>query len=265
MNDILDKYLEEIDPITGHVIIGANVALITQLTLIFIATRGLVKASQRQPKLEKKINDLLGGKWEVRKIKDEFPNAFVFWGKQIFITDKLIKLLSEKELVAVMLHEAYHVDKHHLLKHLAIQYPFFYIFMFVVMAQFPLVGNLHVSLFLAVLTFRLMTTSMEIPYRILISRKQENLADGFAVKYGYGDEIISALNKLEREYKRLQSGQKCGTICQAHRKINELLSGHPRTKERIEAIMKEKETWTTVASGSPAKLKSYFEKNLSIV
>jgi len=249
-NKLVEDYLNEIDPVSTAILIANGVAL-TNLLAIFTSFYMIRAASKRLPKFEKKLKSIIGGKFEVRVVKDKLPNAFVFYGNTIFITSRLLQLLTEREVISVLLHEAYHAKNYHIWKRMAVQYPFFYIVAFI--ASQTYISYPIFTIFVSIIILM----SGDISKNILIARKQESMSDGYATKNGYGKEIASSLLKLEKEFNKGKN-KECGKLCEAVKKLNDICAEHPPIKQRVEDVMKEKETWTTVASGSPAKLKSYF-------
>ena len=76
---------------------------------------------------------------------------------------------------------------------------------------------------------------LKLPCRFC-SRKNENLADNYAVKMGYGDELISAFEKLDKEVEKYKSQSFIFKIYYLIVNILQL-STHPKFRDRINKIM----------------------------
>lgn len=77
--------------------------------------------------------------------------------------------------------------------------------------------------------------ALKLPCRIC-SRKNEKLADNYAVKMGYGDELISAFMKLDKE-----TSKDIGFFTKLKRFVISFLflNTHPNTKDRVNTILKD--------------------------
>ena len=97
------------------------------------------------------------------------------------------------------------------------------------------------------------TNVLSVSLRRIMGRRQEVNADEYAVKYGYGNDLISALNKIEVLIKRFESTQQCDGVCQLVRKIDETLDEHPPFKKRVELILKNSNKLKNAISSSSFK------------
>ena len=233
-----DKYLnqiQEFEPITTTIAVGSAL-VIANLVTFFLASSELEKVFKLNKPLTKRINNILGTtKWIVHLVRDPNPTAFSLGkGKHVFITTGLQKMLTQREVDAVLLHEVYHSKSLHTYKNLAYKYPLFYLIV-AAAVSLPLTGGLPI---LGVLAFTLMMKVHGIPYEITLGRRHERKADEFAVKLGYGSELISALKKVEKLYLKQIAKRECGRICQMAEKIDDAIDEHPTTKKRIENILK---------------------------
>lgn len=252
--------LKEFDPITTGIIVGTglvvvNLAILLYQTGIFIiATKPMV-----DKKLTKKINDFLkSNKWKVIIIKEKTPNAFVMGPRIICITSGLMKLCNDREVMGVMLHEAWHVKDLHVYKQLAYKYPFFYLIAFLITTVVVSTGIPILGLLAGFIMFNI----YDIPYSIIMGRRHERAADSHAAKMGYGDDLISALNKLEKWYRSKIKNQPCDKVCQIIVKIGEAIDEHPPIKNRIENILKSKELAKLVLKKSYIKILKFIKKGL---
>ena len=195
-------------------------------------------------------------------VPQKAPNAFTPGGKHVYMTTGLMKVLNEREVDAVLLHEVYHAIDHHILKRMATEFPLYYIAAPVAVAVATLAPP--VSVICGLLVFTIMMAIMKIPFTLLLYRKHEYDADNYAVKAGYGKEMASALTKLEKEYDRLTRGRQCGKICRVVERIERSMDEHPDTRDRIERALKNAELMKAIAkanvSAIAVKVKSLFGK-----
>jgi len=233
-----DKYLnqiQEFEPVTATIAIGSALVIANLITFL-LASSEMEKLFKLNKPLTKRINNILGTtKWIVHLVKDTTPTAFsIGKGRHVFITTGLQKMLAKREVDAVLLHEVYHSKALHTYKNLAYKYPLFYLIA-AAAVSLPFTGGLPI---LGVLAFILMMKVHGIPYEITLGRRHERKADEFAVKLGYGSELISALKKVEKLYLKQIAKRECGRICQMAEKIDNAIDEHPPLKKRIEAILK---------------------------
>lgn len=249
------EQLNEVDPITmgAAISLGAGtIYTVSMLIQFFIATAMYRKTVKVDQKLTQRLNGILdsGEKWIVHIFPDKAPNAFAIGGRHVYITTGLLKILNEREVDAVLLHEVYHNKDMHVWKNLAAESSFLYLTIFINVSiwwgsagAFPL----------ALITFFIIRNSMRILYARFRGRHFEIKSDEFAVKQGYGPELVSALKKIEAWAKKAMAGQKCNKFCQLERKISEEIDEHPPIKKRIETILrKTKELDQAMASGYKA-------------
>ena len=97
-----------------------------------------------------------------------------------------------------------------------------------------------------------------------MGRAAENRADNFAVKYGYGKAMASALKKLDKWIKKMLAKQECGKICMLGRRIGAAIDEHPPMKERIERVLKAKDTYTKTKGKSFLGIQQYFMKAMGV-
>jgi len=265
----LDKHLErvqedktvqevvtEIEPMLTGAAIASALILANFVTVLFSAL-ALSSSIKADNKLTKRLNKILGSgnKYKVHIYNTKEPNAFAMaFGNHIFVTTGLMKLLNEKEIDAIMLHEAYHNKSMHIYKGLAYKYTFYYIAVGVVIAAGPLVTLAPVAV--ALVIFLMMKVS-EIAYNVTVAKRQEYNADSYAAKKGYGKYLISAFVKLEKHIKKLMQKETCGTMCKLVNKIDDALDEHPSDKKRIENILKKSKELKSATYG---KVKNFVMK-----
>ena len=239
LNHIQEDTIQEIDPITGAVAVG-SLMVIANFVALLLGASGLIKSIKVDKTLSDRINKILdsGNKWIVHIYPTSDVNAFSLgFGRHIFVTTTLLKALSKEEVDAVLLHEAYHSDKKHTIKDMAYKYPMFYLLAFIA-AGLVATGNVAM-LALAIPAMFIADKVGKIVYDIIVARRMEYNADSYAAKKGYGQELISALKKLESWAKAHSKNQSCGRWCQIVNKIDTAIDEHPSDKKRIENILRQ--------------------------
>ena len=93
-------------------------------------------------------------------------------------------------------------------------------------------------------------------------RRGERKADSFAVKYGYGDEMITALEKIHAWIDKVRAKRPCGKMCKAIIKFSETTDEHPPLKKTVEDIMKSKETWEKTKRFNFVKMRGFITNKL---
>lgn len=252
-----DTILKEFDPLVmvGVAVVAVQLAVLLFQTGLFIRTT----KPMEDKKLTKKINKFLKStKWKVILIKEKAPNAFVIGPRIICITSGLLKLLNEREVMGVMLHEAYHVKDLHVYKQFLYKAPLFALLIMITLSMVITTGPSVLGYMLSLIMFK----TYKIPYQIIMGRRHEQAADSYAAKMGYGDELVSSLNKLEKWYRSKIKNQPCDKICQIVNKINEAIDEHPPIKNRIENILKSKELPKLVMKKSYIKILKFIKKGL---
>lgn len=240
--------LQEFEPITTGAVIAGG-AVIADLITVLLTVSLMRKAIDVDKTWSDRLNSILGtNDWKVYKIKDKMPNGFSIGGKHVFITEGLIKMMSRREVEAIMLHEVYHSQAKHMPKKMAYQYPFYYLIVFIAastaMISYPLFG---------LLIFLILKSVPNIAYALLAGKRHERQADENTIKYGYGNDLISALNKLEAKIKRMAAGKPCGYMCKLINKINEAIDEHPPIKKRVENILKKSKELDKLAKSKNIK------------
>jgi Zn-dependent protease with chaperone function len=267
MSEKVDKYLEEQTPENLDEAVGIAlwlVTFITQLGMLLSFGHELAssKHMKKHDKLSKELNNVVKDKvkWDVYEFKENIPNAFCVHGPFIFITTGLLKKLSPRETMAVLIHETSHLKQNDALK--------------TVLAENALLAVLYAVMFVLIgwelfftvsLIFFIITSASgitEIIFRRLLGRKMELKADTRAAEFGYADELISALEKIENWAKMERAKQKCGNICQVVRNLSDALDEHPPLKERVENLMKKKEFYRNTIKKNFSSMKNFLVSKL---
>ena len=259
---IKESELNEVSDIQKQqLLIVAAASLVISLAMIFVLLGFFIGSSKRNKKLEKRLNDTLkdGKHWKVYVVKEDSPNAFCIATPRMFIHSGLMKLLTEDEVLAIMLHEAGHINNKDMWKGLAARN----IFMAILVGAaytVPPAGALYIGFM--ILLFINQTGLQHIFFAKTLGRRAERQADSFAVKKGYGKAMASALDKLNIWLKKQQAKRPCGKVCKMFTKVSDIMDEHPPLEKRVETVLKEKETWDLGNFRSVVKTKNYFMKKL---
>lgn len=263
----MDKNKAEEYKIMGKMIsLAVIIPFIMELGLILLMTSLMAKSAKKNVPLTNQLNKFLkdGNKWEVHVLKDKIPNAFVIMGKNVFITTALEKILTEREVMSIMLHEIYHLKNNDVLKTVIGKHSFGGILLGAVGILGGGVAFL-ISFLLYMMYGWVFTTVM---MNRMLGRKQETNADNYAVKYGYADELVTSLNKLEKVFNKLKAkmnkGKECGKLCKLGEKIGAILDEHPPLKKRTEQILRKKETWAAGMNKSFTGMKQFLFKQFGV-
>jgi len=259
----LDQHLQrvqEFDPIITSAAVGTAWILSSLITLLYMSF-SLKRSVKIDPKLSSRINKILGtsNKWTVHVYKTKEPNAFSLgFGTHIFITTKLIEMLTPKQIDSVLLHEVWHSKAKHIPKQLAFMYPLYYLIAGAAIGTATATGG---NFLLAYVVLMILDSSSKGLWNILFSQRHEIHADEYATKLGYGKELVESLKVIENFAKKHTDSSSCGKICQLIEKINGVFAEHPAIRKRIELILrKSTELNKALKSGSFGKIKNFVVK-----
>jgi Zn-dependent protease with chaperone function len=261
-----ENQLQEFEPIsmaTGGVIASAVlIPLAIDLAGLFFSFQLMIRTTKEDKKLSKKLKSILkdGKDWKVFIIKDGTPNAFAMVRPYIFLSSGLVRMMNEREIIAIMLHETGHITNMHIWKDVATKSS-------LIALLFTTVAALSGPIALGALLFIWFT--FETPEMILqgvlmrtMGRAEERQADNIPVKYGYGDDFISSLRKIEKVYQKMLKRHCTTFVCKTRERISSLLDEHPPIKQRVENILKDKETWS--GKKSFVQYRKFFQNKLGI-
>lgn len=256
---VQEDTIQEFDPLTTALGIG-SVMVIANLVTLMMGASGIISSVKVDKKLTDKLNKLLnsGNKWIVHIYPTKDPNAFSLgFGRHIFVTTELLKILDADETDAILLHEVYHSSKKHTYKNLAYKYPLFYLVAFLGASIFA-TGAVPILAFLAMF---IANKVGDIIWNITFGRKMEYNADSYAAKLGYGKQLISAFGKIQKWVRSKTKKQSCDKWCQVITKIDSSIDEHPEWKNRVENILKNtKELSKAVKTKSFGKIKDFIMK-----
>jgi Zn-dependent protease with chaperone function len=164
------------------------------------------------------------------------PNAYYNGGKSFYYTTEIIKILNERELTAVLLHEYGHHKNNDYMKELYLMnlFPVFSI----VFIQYMAENNLSRFL-LKLVSDKIKSKIIDKIIRVTILRSQEKRADSYAVKSGYGKELAVALKKIDVEIAKILCPNVSYSQCTEMMKKATEYSEHPDTDTRIHSILKQ--------------------------
>lgn len=238
---------EELNEQIGLQLIFQGIMLF--FTLVFI-TLLFFLASKPNDKLTRIAQKVTGeNKWKVRILDSKVPNAMALavGTHIIFINKGLVKMLTERELIAVMLHEVKHMKTLDSLQKITIigGLPAFLGILAARFAMNPTTMGLSVACSLiSVLCIMFLPTFV----KVTLGRWHETTADSYAVKFGYGKELASTLDKMDKWVKKEEAKHECGVICRLNKKIERTFDEHPETQVRIERILQKDEVQRALIS-----------------
>lgn len=209
--------------------------------------RDLVSYRILDNKMSDVISNLVGDKnAKVYMLKSDVINAFNAGTPDVYYTDKFIKKLriSENELIGVCLHEYGHYAGRHGLK-INITNTATGIVIPVLMREITREFHPAISYFLGKIVSLMVTTHL----RIIMGRPQEYFSDSYAAKKGYGKYLVSALNKMEVYIRRVACKDKTESECDALMDAISEIDEHPKTKDRIDNILKSSKITSIISSG----------------
>lgn len=223
------------------------IVFIKDLILFLIMTAQIYLFSKEAKLWSNRLTKLLSeepkfkGKWKVWVVDfpgdSEMVNAFSLGigSKHVFITKPLMKMLTDREVMAVLLHEAAHSVGLHMIQQTAGHYVFLSIcvnlFMKYAYGLYSVVPS-FLSYIMVVLAFGL---APQILTARTLGRWHERVGDSYAVKHGYGKELISALRKMTKHMMKDCKSK----FCKKMMDILHAIDAHPPLKQRVKEIMTE--------------------------
>lgn len=236
-----EKYLNESEILSLGFLGFTLIVTIIQLTLTILGTYLYTFNGRKSNKLTKLIRDILNDEdVDVYLVADTSPNAFYAGGKGLYITTGLIRLLKkEKYVIATLLHEYGHYKERHVHKHLtyfgisnvAIMYAVMWLVTF-------LNPELGLGRMLLVIFYFLGRNITDTSINVLIGRKYEYVADSYAAKYGYKDEMIKTLKILERYMRNILCSKVSKGDCDAMIEDLHRFDEHPTFSRRVDVLSK---------------------------
>jgi len=276
-NKKLESYLESIQNIKEGLDseIKKNIIIATAKPLIIILLTLLIYISmyKKNDELTKRINKITKKNYTVRIVPIESPNAFCFggFGKSIFVTKGLLKLCNEREVDAVMLHETGHIVNldsiTSSIMEIGLLAGFWGLIIPAIIKFIKKPEKMSLKTFAimhAILALFLTILCIKVP-SFFLGRLHEYNADKTAAKYGYGKDLISALEKLEdwvkKELEKRKNQNKFfGKINEFLYKFTRLIDVHPSTKNRINKLFEDIEIYEALAKRDKEKIRQIVYK-----
>ncbi|MHA2062878.1 MAG: M48 family metalloprotease [Candidatus Thorarchaeota archaeon] len=201
-------------------ITSAVFVLILSVAAAYAMSLAMTLRSKRNKEWEVKIKDITGRGYKIYANKSKGINACATIGGRITVFKGLSDKLSEREIMAVVLHEVGHHQARDLAKGLAM-----------------VTGHatLATLIGLNVIPMIVVETLAAIFYYTRTNVAKEFAADSFAKRYGYGKEMASALKKLKGAQKKPSIFAKAMTSIST---LGGLIKTHPETEKRISALLK---------------------------
>jgi Zn-dependent protease with chaperone function len=281
MNDIItETYLDCIqeDRLQEDPLIAAGIftgiAFIYDLYGLLKSASVLKNNIKMDVPFTKKLNKVLDksdGYYTVRTIEAKQVNAFTLGGRDLYITTELKKFATEGEIIAILIHEVFHSKSLHILKEMAYTYPMLFICLSVFFslsvasgASILITTSLApVYVMIKLLLVYMVSSIPSISYNMIFAKVQEYHADEYTIKYGYEKELISFFKKLKKMEDKIKNKTECEGMCKVTKKVDYYLSQHPETKDRIENLLKKKETAQLVLSNNTHKLLDHIKAAFS--
>lgn len=226
-----EEQLQEEPILVAAIGVGAVVSTLMKLFISYQQTavkNYLMTQSKRGFEYEKKLNAILGDDdWRIFKfdlpdkefkkknpdMPSDIPNAMVVTNTHdIFVTNGLIKILNEREVLAVLIHEAEHVKNNDTGTRAT------YTSINIGIS----VGSAFILPFLPLILYIMISLGF-----VFIGRHQETRSDLATVQYGYGRDLASALQKMEKWWTKNVKQSPAASW----------LDEHPPVKTRVETLI----------------------------
>ena len=203
-------------------------AVISRLISIFLSyslKNRISKSLKQEISISDEIEKIIGKKIQIYsynrsgKMKKYPPMGAT---NIVIFDEKLHKLLTDKELLACILHEVSHIQTNDVLKRKLLE-TFFYI---------PVI-------FLNGWLFFILMSFMRMIFCSMYSRSTEYKSDLYTKQYGYEEDFLTGLIKLEKEYKYRSIKiltREIEEVQSNFNKLKELFSQHPKLYDRIKNI-----------------------------
>jgi len=263
----LEEY-KKVDQLTeqgvGRALITVAKVLGPSLISLFLGYLYFLYKSKKDVYLEEKLKIILRDIGEdfgakiitVREFGMKDPNAFCAVGRALFYTSGLKKLLTEKEIIAVLLHEYRHFKSLDAYTNFASRFGM----MLLIAKIFPSTVRASLLIPWLALYFFVLILTTGVPYKLTLGRLAEYRADSFPAKYGYAEDLISALNKLTDYYK---VNKPTSFLFAVLGKIDRILvDEHPALSRRVENILKTKELYEGNVPSRVSAIKTAVKENL---
>ena len=270
---IIKENLELVQEDAGLILIPLGIIftllyVIPFLLLVYANYVAIQRTSKyyKDDALTEKVRKICNYPIEVYVSKADMYNAWNAGTNKVFITEKCLSKLDEKETLAVLLHEVGHYANSDVKKLVFMVHP---------------IGSLIIFSTLISIIAAMAAAGVIIPHLIIIvayilgigknliinktyGKEMEFLADSFASQHGYGNELFSALKKIQEEYKKIVCKDISKDACRLQLESSEFWDYHPNLKDRKLNIKLKKPKYTEkVIDGNPENIQlvklSFFE------
>ena len=241
MNRSIIKDQQNLDIQTESILVGSVLILFPILTTLIIlfsylfgvlAFKSSIKSAKELKKYSEKLSKIVDKDIKCYVINDKVPNAFNAGGSNCYITKPLLALLTEKETIAVLLHEYGHYQTLHLFKALGVHISS----SILLVTVFNIISIMFFGLTHIILVFLAMLFGRTVAD--WYSKIKEFEADEVAVKHGYGKAFMSGLKKLEKWTRSDVCKKLKKKECDLYfAELQSNSSTHPSFKDRYEKIL----------------------------
>lgn len=187
--------------------------------------------SKELPELSQSLQEVIKDpEVKVYQLRDKEPNAYSV-GDICYITNTLYDMLSEKERLAVLLHEYGHYHRKHMIKQAGVEMTTGILSV----AAFQAASLYFLGFFIPFVFYfgKFMSTKMT----LILARAQEYDADTYVKELGYHKELASALKKIERWIRNDICQDLKRSECEEALNLLSDKTTHPTFKERIERLL----------------------------
>ena len=229
--DIQTESAEVLIPLLVYPIMTTLIILFSYLFGI-LAFKHSIKSAKESKKHSEKLSKIVNKDVKCYVIKDKVPNAFNAGGSNCYITKPLLKMLNEKETIAVLLHEYGHYQKLHIFKSLGIHISS----SILIVTVFNMVSIILIGTPFGLLAVLSMLFGKKVA--AWYAKTKEFEADEVAVKHGYGKAFMSGLKKLEKWTRSDVCKKLNKKECDLYFvELQSNSSTHPPFKDRYEKIL----------------------------
>ncbi len=183
------------------------------------------------------------------------------------MTDGLVKLLNEREIIAVCLHEVSHIINYDMIKTQASTLGLGGLASLIIAKinnffKNSKIKNENLEAFLfsitATMVFVLATLS-----KMYLSRRFEYRSDKYTIRFGYGKDLITALEKVTKEKYRKNPEVEKSKLVRIMNKIVELLSTHPTLQKRVENLLEEIKLYESIYDKKVLRVKLIIKRYMT--
>jgi Zn-dependent protease with chaperone function len=176
-------------------------------------------------------------------------------------------MCSEREIISIMLHEAGHITNLDTIKGLGVSIGSSGLasnLLFKTFTYEKKVNDTRAKLMLMVISAILFSYIIWKFPTIYMGRIHEYKADRYAAEYGYGKDLSSSLNKIEKWVKNKHEKEGYNKLDEFFDKIGRFLDVHPETKDRIDALLNDSKFFDAMLKKDKEELKVVIKQHLLV-